>query len=56
MMRMEIDTAKGQVTIHVDDEGAQTLADAGRDAKDKKAKVIIGDPGALLIVRHEDYE
>lgn len=54
MMRVEI--TQGQVVIHVDDDGADRLRQAATDAKEQHAKVFLGDPGAMLIVRHEDYE
>lgn len=54
MMRIETDANRGEVVIHVDDEGAETLAQAATDSLGG-SKVFLGNPGAQLIVRHVDF-
>lgn len=54
MIRAEVHPKRGEVTLHVDDEGLDALADALDDARPGN-KVFLGDPGAMLIVRHVDY-
>jgi hypothetical protein len=54
MIRVEM---RGQeITLHVDDEGVTNLAEAARDAnRHGPAKVFLGEPPALLIIRHVDF-
>lgn len=54
MIKIEIDHKRGEITLHLDDEAAMQIEQAARDVR-RPAKVLIGDPGAMLILRHVDY-
>jgi hypothetical protein len=53
MMRLEITSR--EVTIHVDEHGAEALA-TGAEAAKAGNKVFFGDPGAMLIIRPEGWK
>lgn len=52
MIRIEV--KRGEAIIHVDDDGIEALTDACGEAAGGR-KVILGDPGAALILRHVEF-
>lgn len=55
MIRLELQPDRGEFTLHVDDDGIQALRESLDDAA-AGAKVFLGDPGALLIIRPDGFE
>lgn len=51
---MRIEASRGEVLIHVDDEGCDLLAEIVPRVKGGN-KAFLGDPGSMLIIRHADF-
>lgn len=57
MIKIEMDPGRGELTIHVDDEGVDLLASMAKDANRRgPSKVLLGEAGSMLIIRHVDYQ